>query len=120
MPTVNINGMIATYEECTENYEKALATNGQIDAVASELEGYVKDYDKIIEASSDLDSEGSLYGGIVASVAQISSVANGIEGSFSAMKAENLMEAKKIDDEITEQNRQNAIASLGTVSIVEK
>ena len=115
MPTVTVNGQTAFYEECTENYEKALATNARIDAVASELEDYLKDYSKISEYSGNaLDPTGSLYSSISSSIQSISTLSGSFNGSFSAMKAENLVEAKKIDDEITEQNRQNAIASLGS------
>lgn len=117
MPTINVGGILVSYEECTENYEKALATNGQIDSVAAELEYYLNAYSKIEDKSSSaLDNDSSLYNGIMSSVAQIKTLSGSLEGSFSAMKAENLSEAKKIDDEITEANKQAAIASVGNIT----
>lgn len=121
MPTVVVNGTSVFYEECTENYEKALATNGKIDAIAGELKEYLKKYDSILEKSaSSLSPDSSLYAGIMASVSQIGSKAGSIEGSFSAMKAENLVEARKIDAQITEQNKRNAITGILRANSYEK
>ena len=96
MPTINVGGILVSYEECTENYEKALATNGQIDSVAAELEYYLNAYSKIEDKSSSaLDNDSSLYNGIMSSVAQIPSLSNinaftGLPNTYKIIVPDNL------------------------------
>lgn len=113
MAYVTVNGESASYIECTENYEKALETNREIDAVADSVTSYKRIIDDILSNSTQvLSSEGNLLGGISSSIAQINSLISMWEGSYPAMQADNIEEAKLIDEEITASNRQAAINSL--------
>ena len=110
MEYVNYNGVTKGYEVCTENYEKALATNGQIDGVAASVSEYKAGLSEILaDSNNTLDSGKNLSKGISSSIAQLNSILGLWEGSYPTMQEENLEEAKKIDDEVTEANKNAAL-----------
>ena len=110
MEYVSYNGVSKGYEVCTENYEKALKTNGQIDGVAGTISEYETALDDILaNATGALDSSKNLFGGINSSISQLKAILGLWKGSYPAMQEENLEEAKKIDDAETENNKNAAL-----------
>ena len=113
MAVVTYNGASATYSECTENYNKALATNRLIDGIADNISSYKKIITGInTDCTNNLVLTSSLMSGIRSSVTRVNSLISSFEDSCSAMKESNIEEAKKLDDKITEENRNRALNSL--------
>jgi len=113
MAVVTYNGASATYSECTENYNKALATNRLIDGIADNISSYKRIITGInTDCTNNLVLTSSLMSGVRSSISRVNSLISSFEDSCSAMKESNIEEAKKLDDKITEENRNRALNNL--------
>ncbi len=113
MAIVTYNGASANYAECTDNYNKALEANRLIDGIADNISSYKKTIKDInTDCTNNLKPDCTLLSGIRNSIVEINTLIKAWEDSYPAMKESNLEEAKKVDEEITNANREQALNGL--------
>ncbi len=106
MAYIEYRGVRKYYEECKENVEKAKVANAQLDEALAMIESYVGSIKNVGKGVSG--SGANIVEGVNLCTSAVISEASKLSGSVAAMQADNLKEAKKVDDGITLANKQQA------------